>query len=77
MALGDPGGASQLQGVKTNPNGRDSLGMESRYAEGRTQDVAEVQRTPPHRPRADSSGRLGPWRGQAWKRTQLWARTSF
>lgn len=38
VALGDPGGAilivlwfGQLQGVKTNPNGRDSLGMESRY----------------------------------------------
>lgn len=66
----------QPQGVKTNPNGRDSLEMENRYAESRTQDVAEAQRTPPHRPQADSSGRLGPWRGQAGKRTQLWARNS-
>lgn len=38
--------------------------MENRYAEGRTQDVAEDQRTPPRRPWADSSGSLGLWRGQ-------------
>lgn len=68
--------ASPPQGVKTNPNGRDSLEMEKRYAESRAQDVAEAQRTPPHRPRADSGGRLGPQRGQAGKRTQLWARNS-
>lgn len=43
---------------------RNSLGMENRYAEGRTQDVAEDQRTPPRRPWADSSGSLGLWRGQ-------------
>lgn len=78
MALGDPGGAilivlwvGQLQSVKTNPKGRDSLGMESRFAEGRTQDVTEARRTPPHKPRADSSGRLGPWKGQGGRRTQL------
>lgn len=72
VAPGDPGGAilivlwaGRLQNVNTNPDGRDSLGMENRYTEGRTQDVAEALRTPPHRPRADSSGRLGLRRGQA------------
>lgn len=49
---------------RVNPNGRNSLGMENRYAEGRTQDVADDQKTPPRRPWADSSGSLGLWRGQ-------------
>lgn len=42
MAPGAPAGAmlivlwaGWLQGVKINPNGRDSLGMENRYTEGR------------------------------------------
>lgn len=33
--------------------------MENRYADGRTQDVAEDQRTPPRRSCADSGGSLG------------------
>lgn len=53
-----------VQSVKTNPDGRDSLEMENRYAEGRTQDVVEAQGPPPHRPRADSSRRLGSWSRQ-------------
>lgn len=87
MAPGDPGGAilivlwaGRLQGVKTNPDGRDSLGMEKRYIEGRTQDVAEAQRTPPHRAQAESSGRLGLWRGQAggrWEQSAAWAQELF
>lgn len=44
--------------------------MENRYAEGRTQDVAEDQRTPPRRPWADSGRSLGCGRGRleaAWE----------
>lgn len=87
MAPGDPGGAilivlwaSRLQGVKTNPDGRDSLGMEKKVGRRQNTGYCGRQRTPPHKAQAESSGRLGPWRGQAggsWEQSAAWGQELF
>lgn len=64
--------AGWLQVIKISPDGRESLGMENRYAEGR-QRMFQKPRGHPHTGLGADSGAMeaAGWR-QAGNRTQFW-----